>query len=117
MRGFYWSFNFFLIITRSLNVYTVNLCVIVSRVKMMFVRFSSKTFQQNETFSVFFKAANGSHLSFQAGRWGSGPVRTGNQDIYRRAAKHAAESVGVAPDSNNPGLEASSKHRQRKEET
>lgn len=66
---------------------------------------------------LFFNQQTGLISFFQAGRWGSGSVRTGNQEIYIRAAKHAAESVGIAPDSNNPGLEASSKQRERKEGT
>lgn len=108
----------FLIITRSLKVYTTKLCVIVSLVQLMFAWFRSKTFQQNETFSLFFLSSKRVSSFFSGRPVGLRPRRrTGNQEIYRRAAKHAAESVGVAPDSNKLGLEASSKHRQRKEET
>lgn len=90
----------------------------------MFAGFRAiRGFDEYETFRLFLKAPNGSHRSFQAGRWGSGPVRAGNQEMCRRPAKHAAPSAAAAPDSNNPGpggggvWGASSKHRQKEEET
>lgn len=95
----------------------VSLCV-NGKLMEMFALFAYRIFLQHETFSLFSIPGDESHLAFfsgQAGRWGSGPARTGNQENYMRAGKHAPQSAGIVLTTNNPRQrKAPSKQRQRK---